>query len=82
MSGDRDVLVLEFILRLGAKVDALTGEVRDLRQRMTRVEQRLAGLVATEAVHHAATAVRLDRLEARLDCIEGRPEATDRSAEG
>jgi len=35
MSGNRDLLVLEFLLRLGAKVDVLTGEVRDLRQRVT-----------------------------------------------
>jgi hypothetical protein len=81
MSGNHDILVLEFLRRLGAKVDALTGDLHDLRHRVTRVERRLAALAATEAVHHAATTVRLDRLEVRLDRIEGRPEATDRSDE-
>jgi outer membrane murein-binding lipoprotein Lpp len=81
MSGNHDILVLEFLRRLGAKVEALTGEARELRHRVTRVEQRLAALAATEALHHAASTVRLDRLQARLDRIEGRPEATDRSAE-
>ena len=59
MSDNHDILVLEFIRRLGAKVEALTGEIRDLRHRVTRAEHRLAALAATEAVHHAATAVRL-----------------------
>ncbi len=81
MSGNHDVLVLELLRRLGARLDALMGEVRDLRHRVIGVEQRLAALAATEAVHHAATTVRLDRLEARMDRIEGRPQAPDRAAE-
>jgi hypothetical protein len=80
MSDNHDILVLEFIRRLGAKVEALTGEVRDLCHRVTRAEHQLAALAATEAVHHAATTVRLDRLEARLNQFEGRPEAPDRFA--
>jgi outer membrane murein-binding lipoprotein Lpp len=80
MSENRDPLVLEFLLRLNAKVDGLTGDLRDLRHRVTRLEQQLAALEATEAIHHAATRVALDRLQSRLDRIERGPTATDRSA--
>jgi len=78
MSGNRDILVLEFIRRLGAKVDALTADLRDLRQRVTRLEHRIAAQEANEALHHAATLVSLDRLNARLDRIEYHSEAPDR----
>jgi hypothetical protein len=80
MSGNRDILMLEFLRRLGAKLDALTADVRELEHRMTRAERQLAASAAAKAVHHATTTVRLDRLEARLDCIERRSEITDRSA--
>jgi hypothetical protein len=79
MSANYDILMLELVRRLGAKVDALAGELRDLQHRMTRAEHQLAASAAAEAVHHAVTAVRLDRLEARLDRIEHRPNAPDRS---
>jgi predicted nucleic acid-binding Zn-ribbon protein len=78
MSDNRDILMLEFLCRLGTKVDALTAEVRDLRHRITRAEHQLAASAAAEAVHHATITVRLDRLEARLDRLDDRPEATDR----
>jgi hypothetical protein len=77
MSDNNSPLMLEFVRRLGAKVDALTGEVRDLRHRMARVERRLAALDATEALHHATIMVRLDRLAARLDRMEDHPDAAD-----
>jgi len=79
MSGNYDLLMLELVRRLGAKVDGLVGELRDLQYRMTRAEQQLAASAAAEAVHHAVTTVRLDRLEARLDGIERRPNAPENS---
>ena len=79
MSANYDNLMLELVRRLGAKVDALAGQVRDLQHRTSRAEHHLAASAAAEAVHHAVTAVRLDRLEARLDRIEHRPNAPDRS---
>jgi len=82
MSGNRDSLVLELLRRLSAKADGLTVELRELRHRVTRVERQLAALTATQALQHAATMVRLDRLEARMDRIESDLEAPDRSAEG
>ena len=79
MSSNDDILMLELVRRLGAKVDALRGELRDVQHRMTRAERQLAASAAAEAVHHALTAVRLDRLEARLDRIECSPQSPDRS---
>ena len=79
MSANYDILMMELVRRLGAKVDALAGQVRDLQQRMTRAEHQLAASAAAEGVHHAVTAVRLDRLKARLDRIEHRPNDPDRS---
>ncbi len=79
MSANYDILMLELVRRLDAKVDALAGQVRDLQHRMTRAELQLAASSAAEGVHHAVTAVRLDRLEARLDRIEHLPNAPDRS---
>ncbi len=81
MSSNHDILVLEFLRRLGAKVEGFTAALGDLQHRVTRLEHRLAALAATEAVHHAATTVRLDRLEARLDRIAAGPQAPDRAAE-
>ena len=72
MSGNRDILVLEFLRRLGTKLDGLTEDVRDLTRRVTTVERQLGGFAATEALHQASTAVRLDRMDARLDRIERR----------
>jgi hypothetical protein len=81
MSENRDPLVLEFLLRLNRKADALTADLRDLRDRVTRLEEQFAALTATEAIHHAATLVALERLQSRLARIESGPEATDRSAD-
>jgi len=70
MSDNYDLLLLEFVRRLGAKVDALAGQLRDLRQRVTRAEQQRAASAAAEAVHRAVTMVQLERLKARLERIE------------
>jgi hypothetical protein len=80
MSENRDPLVLEFLLRLNAKADALTADLRELLDRVTRLEERFAALAATEAIHHATTLVALDRLQSRVARIESGPEATDLSA--
>jgi hypothetical protein len=81
MSENRDPLVLEFLLRLNRKADALTADLRDLRDRVARLEEQFAALTATEAIHHAATLVALERLQSRLARIESGPEATDRSVD-
>ena len=79
MSANYDLLLLESVRRLSAKVEALGAGLRILHQRVTRAERQLAASVAAEAMHHAVNAVRLDRLEARLQQIERGSEATDRS---
>jgi hypothetical protein len=79
MSANHDLLLLESVRRLSAKLEALGAGLRILHQRLTRAERQLAASVAAEAMHHAVTAVRLDRLEARLQQMARRPEATDRS---
>ena len=81
MSENRDPLVLEFLLRLNAKADALTADLRELRDRVTRLEERFAALEVTEAIHHATTLVALDRLQSRVARMERGPEATDLPAE-
>jgi hypothetical protein len=79
MGSNDDLLMLELVRRLGAKVDARAGGLRDLQHRVARAEQQLALSAAAEAVHHAVTTVRLDRLEARLNGIACRPNVPDRS---
>jgi hypothetical protein len=74
MSGNLDILLLEVLRRLDAKVGGLADQVRDLTHRVTTLEHQLGGLAATEALHHACTAVRLDRVNACLDRIERRPD--------
>jgi phage shock protein A len=81
MSDNHNPLMLEFVRRLNAKVDALADDLHDLRHRVTRLEQRLAASAATDAIHRAAITVRLDRMEARLGRIERREETPDRPAE-
>ena len=81
MSENHDILVLEFIRRLGAKVEGLESALRDLRHRVARLEHELAALTATEAMHHAMISVRLDRLEAQVALLDDDdPDALDRPA--
>jgi hypothetical protein len=82
MSENYDNLLLEVLRRLEAKVARLTDRIRDLTDRVGAGEQRVSGVVATEALHHAATSVRLDRVDAQLDRIERRMGPTDRPGAG
>jgi hypothetical protein len=70
MSANLNTLQLELLRRLGAKVAGLADQVHDLTHRVTTLEQQLAALTATEAIHHAGTTVRLDRIVRRLDRID------------
>jgi len=49
MSDQPENLMLVFLRRLDAKMDGLIDDVRDLKHRMTTVEQQLGGLAATES---------------------------------
>ncbi|MDQ4135427.1 MAG: hypothetical protein M3158_04530 [Pseudomonadota bacterium] len=56
-----DNIVLIYLRRIDEKVDRLTDDMRDLKVRMTGVEENLAGVQR-----------RIDRLEMRLERIERR----------
>ena len=61
-----DSLVLVYLRRIDEKVDRLMDDVRDLKVRITGVEENLAGVNR-----------RLDRLEVRVDRIERRLDLAD-----
>jgi archaellum component FlaC len=56
-----DNIVLVYLRRIDEKVDRLADDLRDLKVRMTGVEENLAGVQR-----------RIDRLETRLERIERR----------
>lgn len=61
MSDQPENLTLLYLRRLDIKIDRLTDDLGDIKQRVTNVEESLAGVNR-----------RLDRQEARLDRIERR----------
>ena len=61
MTGQPDNLVLVYLRRIDEKIDRLSDEMRDVKVRVTTLEEGLAGVNR-----------RLDRVESRLDRIERR----------
>jgi phage shock protein A len=61
---------------LDTKMDDVLGDVRELKTRVTNVEQQLASLSATMAGNYVSTSSRFDRLEMRVERIERRLELT------
>ena len=64
--------------RLDQKLVEMQREIREQGQRITRLEQQMAQLSATEQGHYATIMERLDhlgerieRIERRLDLVEG-----------
>jgi hypothetical protein len=73
MAEEPDNLVLVMLRRLDAKVDALGEDMRDLKARMTAVEDMFAFLVkAITNMQHAIDrhGDRLERIEKRLGLID------------
>jgi hypothetical protein len=66
MANEPDNILLEYMRRFDAKLDRVIEDLRDLKARVTGVEEGLTG------VHR-----RMDRFEARLDRIEKRLDLTD-----
>lgn len=62
--------LLRRLRRVHEKLDRLGTDLRDVKQRMTAMEQQLGHFAATEASHYASQAMRLDRIEDRLDRVE------------
>lgn len=65
-----DNLTLVYLRRLDAKMDALSDNLNDLKARFTTLEIQVSHLAATEASHYANTAIRLDKIEHRLERLE------------
>ena len=70
MSDQPENLMLVYLRRLDGKMDGLASDMRDVKQRLTAVEIQVGQLASTEASHYASTALRLDRIEARLDRLD------------
>ena len=66
MADEPDNPILTYLRRIDAKVDRLTDDVRDLKIRMTGVEEAVVGLQR-----------RMDRPEARVERIERRLDLVD-----
>ena len=66
MADEPDNLIMTCLRRIDAKVDRLTDDVRDLKIRMTGVEEAVVGLQR-----------RMDRPEARVERIERRLDLVD-----
>ena len=63
MSGEPDNIVLIYLRRLDEKVDRLLDEMRDVKGRLTGVEENLAAV-------HRRIDLRIDRIERRLDLTD------------
>ena len=72
MSDEPENILLVYMRRLDAKMDALSTDVRDVKHRLTALEIQVANLSSIEASHYASLAARLDRMEDRLDRVERR----------
>ena len=66
MTEETEHLLLEYMRRFDRKLNDLTDDVRELKIRMTGVDEGLAGVNR-----------RLDRIEVRVERIERRLELTD-----
>jgi phage shock protein A len=72
MSDNPPNLVLEHLRHLRAAMDGLRDDVRELKHRMSSVEQQIANALASETNHYVTVSNRLDRVGDRLDRIERR----------
>ena len=66
MTDEPDNLVLVYLRRIDEKVDGLRDDVRDLKVRMTSLEEGIVGVQR-----------RIDRLEMRVERIERRLDLVD-----
>ena len=80
MSDEPENLTLVYLRRLDVKMDGLVQDIADLKHRMTAVEIQLGSMASTEQSHYASLALRLDRHEARLERIERRLDLVEGAA--
>ncbi len=69
--------MLVYLRRLDAKLDQLSADMADAKQRMTTLEIQVGNATATEASHYGQTMQRFDCMEMRLDRIERRLDLAD-----
>ena len=73
--------VLDFLraqfARVHDKLEAMSADLAEVKQRLTTVEIQVSSLAATEGSHYGHTMQRLDRLESRLGRIERRFDLAD-----
>ena len=72
MSDGPENMLLTYMRRLDAQMDALSTDARDMKHRLTALEVQVANLSSTKSSHHASLAAWLDRLEERMDRVERR----------
>ena len=60
-----DNVALVYLRRIDEKVDRVIDDVRDIKFRMTNLEEGQAGILRLDRVD-----ARLDRIERRLDLVE------------
>jgi len=65
MMPEPDKLVLVYLLRIDEKVDRVIDDLRDIKFRVTNLEEGQAGILRLDRVD-----ARLDRIERRLDLVE------------
>ena len=66
MAEEPDNIVSQYLRRIDAKVDRISDDMRDIKVRLTAVDEGLAGVQR-----------RIDRLENRVDRIEHRLDLVD-----
>lgn len=74
MSEQTDNLVLEMLRSMRASMARIEDDVRELKQRLSTVEQHISQMMASEMSHYASVAARLDRVTDRIERIERRLE--------
>jgi phage shock protein A len=76
--------VLDFLrvrfARTDEKLDRVSNDMLEVKQRITALEIQVGTLVATEQTHYGTIMQRFDRLETRIDRIERRLDLTDAPA--
>jgi len=72
MSEGMDNLVLEMLRAIRASQARTEEDMRELKHRMSTVEQQIAQILASEMSHYAGVSSRLDRITDRLERLERR----------
>ena len=70
MTDEPENIMLVYLRRLDAKTDRVLLDMQDMKHRMTAIEIQVSQVSSTAASHYASLALRLDRLEGRLERLE------------